>query len=297
MDAAAPRPTGRVAVVTGASSGIGRVTARDLAARGDTVVLVSRGEGRGSAVADAIRTETGGDVHHVAADLGRLADQRAFVTAVRARWSRLDVLVLNAGAFFAARQETVDGVEATWALNHLGVFVPAVLLVDLLVASAPARVVITSSNAAAMARFRWSDLEMRRGYSGWLAYAQSKLANQVVARSLGERLAGTGVAVHAFHPGFVATGFGSGSGAAAWATGALQRLFGRSPERGADTMTWLATADVPGTGGYWVDRTQRRAARGAREDGGAQRLWAATVDRAGLARADLAPWVRVDPGA
>lgn len=283
---------GRVAVVTGASSGIGQVTARDLAARGDTVVLVSRGEGRGAEVAERMRAETGGDVHFLAADLGLFAGQRAFAAAFRERWSRLDVLVLNAGAYFGSRSETADGVESTWALNHLGVFVPAVLLADLLVASAPARVVITSSNAAQMARFRWDDLEFERGYSGWIAYAQSKLANQVATRALARRLEGTGVTVHAFHPGFVATGFGSGDGVMAKAIGVLQRVIARSPERGADTMTWLATADVPGTGGYWMDRRTRRPARGGEGEDVEERLWAASVARAGLTEADLAAFDR-----
>ncbi|MFN2321370.1 MAG: SDR family NAD(P)-dependent oxidoreductase [Trueperaceae bacterium] len=287
-----PNPTGRVAAVTGASSGIGRVTARDLAARGDTVVLVSRGEGRGAEVAEDIRAETGGDVHFLAADLGLFAGQRAFAAAFRERWSRLDVLVLNAGAYFGSRNETADGVESTWALNHLGVFVPAVLLADLLVASAPARVVITSSNAAQMARFRWDDLEYARSYAGWGAYAQSKLANQVLTRALARRLEGTGVDVHAFHPGFVATGFGSGDGFTARAIGLLQKLIARTPERGADTMTWLATADVPGTGGYWIDRQPRRQARGGEGADVEERLWAASVARAGLTDADLAAFDR-----
>lgn len=293
MSPTSPQPTGRVAVVTGASSGLGRATARDLAARGDTVVLVSRGEGRGAEVAESLRTETGGDVHFLPADLGRFAGQRAFAAAFRARWPRLDVLVLNAGAYFGARTETADGVEATWALNHLGVFVPAVLLADLLVASAPARVVVTSSDAAQMARFRWDDLEFARGYSGWVAYAQSKLANQAFTRAMARRLEGIGVAVHAFHPGFVATGFGAGEGVASRAIGLLQKLVARSPERGADTMTWLATADVPGTGGYWMDRRPRRPARGGLGEDVEERLWAASVARAGLTDAELAAFRRV----
>jgi NAD(P)-dependent dehydrogenase (short-subunit alcohol dehydrogenase family) len=297
MKEPSPKPTGRVAVVTGASSGIGRATARDLAARGDTVVLVSRAEGRGADVVEGIRAETGGDVHFVGADLGLFAGQRAFVAAFRARWSRLDVLVLNAGAYFGARERTADGVEATWALNHLGVFVPAVLLADLLVASAPARVVITSSDAAQMARFRWDDLEFARGYSGWVAYAQSKLANQVAARALARRLEGTGVSVHAFHPGFVATGFGAGEGLASRAIGLLQRVIARTPERGADTMTWLATGDVPGTGGYWMDRRPRRPARGGVGVDVEERLWAASVARAGLTDADVAAFERAGAAA
>ncbi|MDF1524281.1 MAG: SDR family NAD(P)-dependent oxidoreductase [Trueperaceae bacterium] len=288
-------PSGRVALVTGASSGIGRVTARDLAARGDTVVMVSRGGGRGAAVAEEVRAETGGDVHYLAADLGRLADQRALVEAFRQRFDRLDALVLNAGAYFAAREETSDGIEATWALNHLGAFTPALLLADLLVASAPARVVITSSDAALMARFRWDDLEYRERYQGWGAYAQSKLANQVVVRELGRRFAGTGVAAHAFHPGFVATGFGGGDGFMARLIGVAQRFFARTPERGADTMTWLATADeaLATTGGYWADRTAKPHARGARGDEVGPQLWERSLEQARVTPAERAAFDRV----
>lgn len=287
-----PTPTGRVVVVTGGSSGLGRVTARDLAAAGDTVVVVARGGGRGRDEVERLRAETGGDLHFLPADLARLRDQRAFAEAFRARWSRLDALVLNAGALFGARSETEDGIESTWALNHLGVFVPALLLTDLLVASAPARVVVTSSDAAMAGRFRWDDLEYRRGYSGWGAYAQSKLANQVFVRQFARRLEGTGVAVHAFHPGFVATGFGGGSGWSAAFLGALQRAFARTPEKGADTMTWLASGDVPGTGGYWMDRRPRRPSPGGRAADAGERLWAVSLERGAVTEAERAAFER-----
>lgn len=285
-----PTPTGRVVLVTGASSGIGRVTARDLAARGDTVVLVSRPDGRGAEVTEEIRATTGGDVHFLAADLSRLGDQRSLVADFRARWSRLDVLVLNAGLFLGSRVETEDGIEQTWALNHLGVFVPAVLFADLLAASAPARVVVTSSNAALAGRFRWDDLGMRGRYRAWPAYAQSKLANQVFARELARRLAGTGVVAHSFHPGFVATAFGASAGRLASLVALAQRWFGRSPERGADTMTWLATADEPlrSSGAYWVDRVQRPFAAAARDPAVGRRLWSVSVDQARLTESELA---------
>ena len=279
-----------VALITGASTGIGRVTARDLAANGHTVVAVSRPSGRGAQVADELRRDTGGDVHHLGFDLSLVADARAMVAAFRERWSRLDALVLNAGAYHGRRRETAEGREATWALNHLGVFVPAVLLVDLLVASSPARVVVTSSNAAMAGRVRWDDLGRRR-YDGMGAYAQSKLANQLFAAAFARRLAGTGVSVHAMHPGFVATEFGSDAG---WQTPfvrLLQRLFGRTAERGADTLTYLALdpAALSVTGGYWVDRQQRPMAPTARDADAAERLWAHSETEAGLTEAELAP--------
>jgi retinol dehydrogenase 12 len=284
-----PSPTGRVVLITGASTGIGRVTAHDLAARGDTVVAVSRPQGTGAAVADEIRRTTGGDVHHLPADLSLLADARALATAFRERWPRLDALILNAGAYYGRRRETREGIEATWALNHLGSMVPAVLLADMLIAAAPARVIVTSSNAAIGGRIRWGDPEMRTGYVGFRAYAQSKLANQLLTLELAWRLEGRGVSVHAMHPGFVATEFGRDAGVAAPLVRLAQRLFGRTPAQGADTLTYLATAAeaLAPTGKYWVDRRPRPMAPGTREPGAARRLWDLSALRAGLDASDL----------
>lgn len=279
-----------MALVTGASTGIGRVTARDLAARGHTVVIVSRPGGRGAQAAADIRRETGGDVHHLGFDLSLVAQSRAMVAAFRERWSRLDALVLNAGAYLSRRRETAEGIEVTWALNHLGVFVPAVLLVDLLAASAPARVVVTSSNAAMAGRMRWDDLGRRR-YDGMGAYAQSKLANQLFTVAFARRLADAGVHVHAMHPGFVATEFGGDAGRLTPVVRWVQRTFGRTPEQGADTLTYLATDPVAlaSTGGYWVDRRQRPMAPAAREGDAAERLWTLSEAQAALTDAELAP--------
>lgn len=279
-----------MALITGASTGIGRVTARDLAARGHTVVTVSRPSGRGAHVADEIRRETGGEVHHLGFDLSLVAESRAMVAAFRERWARLDALVLNAGAYVGSRRETAEGIEFTWALNHLGVFVPAVLLADLLVASAPARVVVTSSNAAMAGRMRWDDLERRR-YDGMGAYAQSKLANQLFTVAFARRLADTGLSVHALHPGFVATEFGGDVGWLSPLIRLAQRAFGRTPEQGADTLTYLAAdaAALASTGRYWVDRRQRPMAPVAREGDAAERLWALSEAQAGLSDAELAP--------
>jgi len=290
MNAASPHGR-RVALVTGASTGIGRVTAHALAARGDTVVMVSRPGGRGRQVADEIRAATGGDVHYHGADLTLLADTRAMVAAFRARWSRLDVLLANAGAYHHRRRVTTEGIEATWALNHLSTVVSVALLADLLVASAPARVVLTSSNAAAGSRIRWEDPERRRGYQGFGAYAQSKLANQITTLALARRLEGAGVAVHAMHPGFVATEFAGDAGALTPVVRLAKRWFGRTPAQGADTLTYLATepAALATTGGYWVDRRQRPMARAALEPGAPERLWALSVARAGLSDGELAP--------
>jgi NAD(P)-dependent dehydrogenase (short-subunit alcohol dehydrogenase family) len=235
-----------------------------------------------------LQRETGGEVHHLPADLASVAEARAMVAAFRERWSRLDALILNAGAYFAERRVTAEGFEMTWALNHLGVAVPALLLADLLLASAPSRVVITSSNAAQATRMRWDDLQRQR-YSGMGAYGQSKLANQVFTTALAERFAGTGVSVHAMHPGFVATEFGAEAGALTGLVRFSQRLFGRKPEQGADTLTFLARDPIAlaSNGHYWVDRRQRAMAPGAREAGAPERLWRATLEQVGVREVDL----------
>jgi len=280
----------RVSLVTGASAGIGRVTAEALARRGDTVVMVARASGRGASVAAEIASSTGGDVHFLGFDLSLLREARAMVAAFRERFARLDALVLNAGAYFSARRETDEGMEATWALNHLGVAVPAVLLADVLMASAPARVVITSSNAAMAGRMRWDDVGMQR-YNGMAAYAQSKLANQILTRALAERFEGRGVRVHSMHPGFVATEFGSDSGPLTPVVRLAQRAFGRTPAQGADTLTFLASEPeaLASSGHYWVDRKQRTMAPGAREADAAQKLWEITLEQAGFTPEELAP--------
>lgn len=288
-----PSEKRRTVLVTGGSSGIGRVAARDLAARGDTLILVSRADGAGARVVDEIRADTGGDVHFLPADLSLLGDMRALAETVRARWPKLDVLLANAGAYFGRRRVTSEGIEATWALNHLGTAVPTILMTDLLAAAAPSRVVITSSNAAAGARLRWDDPGFERGYQGFAAYAQSKLANQVMAVALADRLEAHGIRVHAMHPGFVATDFGADGGVFTPLIRSVQRAFGRTPEQGADTLTFLATdaAALVSTGGYWVDRRQRPMARAAREPAAPDRLWALTLAQAGLSAAELGPLV------
>lgn len=264
------------------------MTAEALARRGDSVVMVARSSGRGALVADEIRNATGGDVHFLGFDLSLMREARAMVAAFRERFTRLDALVLNAGAYYGSRRETAEGIEATWALNHLGVAVPAVLLADVLMASAPARVVITSSNAAMAGRMRWDDVGMQR-YNGMGAYAQSKLANQILTRALAERFEGRGVRVHSMHPGFVATDFGADAGPLTPLVKITQRMFGRTPEQGADTLTFLASEPeaLASNGHYWVDRKQRTMAPGAREDGAAARLWALTLEQAGFTPEEL----------
>ncbi len=276
-------PTSPVALVTGASSGIGLAAARELAARGVTVVCASRAAGSGAEVAERLARETGGDVRFVPVDLSRPRDAAALAHDFEARFGRLDVLVNNAGAFVHRRVRTEDGFELTFALNHLGPFALTLPLLPLL-GKARGRVITVSSNAALGARLQLDDPHSERRYSGWGAYAWSKLCNQLFTVALARRVDATAVRVYAMHPGFVATAFGHVDGFMGTAVRGAQRLFGRTPERGADTIVWLATEPDPPAehGAYVVDRRVRAPAPKARDEAAQERLWA--ISEAALAQ-------------
>lgn len=285
-----------IAVVTGASSGIGRAMARGLAERGATVLALSRGEGAGPEVVAGLREETGNaDVHHLPADLSSLDGVRSAAAAVRERTDRVDLLLNNAGAFFAARRESADGYEMTFALNHLSYFLLSVLLVEPLLAADGARVVNTASEAQRAGRIRFDDPMFTSGYGAWPAYSQSKLANILFTREFARRLQGSRVTVNAFHPGFVDSGFGDGPTLMNRLVRVAARLFARSPERGADTGLYLATSDeVEGvSGGYFADR---RRIDGKVRAGGAQieaRLWELSETLTALSEAERSPLDRL----
>lgn len=265
-----------VCLVTGATSGIGEVTARELARRGMHVVIVGRDAERTAATVARIKQATGVDVEPLIANLSSQAGVRSVAEAFVQRHTRLDVLVNNAGGFFAARQVSADGIEMTWALNHMNYFLLTNLLLDTLRASAPARVVNVSSDAHRGGRMRWDDLQFTRGYNGWAAYAQSKLANILFSNELARRLAGSGVTSNALHPGFVATRFAHNNGAF-WggAMALMQRLWAISPEEGAQTSIYLATAPEAATisGKYFAKSRETAPAPQAQDMDAAARLW------------------------
>lgn len=296
MSAMSEQRQDTIAVVTGASSGIGRAMARGLAERGATVLALSRGEGAGPEVAARLREETGNaEVHHLPADLSTLDGVRAAAAAVRARSERIDLLLNNAGAFFATRGETADGYERTFALNHLSYFLLSILLLEPLLAADAARVVNTASEAQRAGRIRFDDPMFTTGYGGWPAYAQSKLANVLFTREFARRLEGSRVSVNAFHPGFIDSGFGEGPTLMNRLVRVAARLFARPPEKGADTGLYLATsADVEGvSGGYFADR--RRIDDKVRA-GGPQieaRLWELSETLTALSEAERAPLDRL----
>jgi NAD(P)-dependent dehydrogenase (short-subunit alcohol dehydrogenase family) len=267
---------GRSVVITGATNGIGRIAAEELARQGARLTVVGRDAAKTERVVEALRERTGnGAVESLLADLSSVAEVRRLAEAVRARHERLDVLVNNAGAMFTRRHVTVDGHERTFALNHLAYFALTNELLPLLEASGAGRVVNVSSGAHHRGTIRFDDLMLERRFRPWTAYAQSKLANVLFTRELARRLDGRPVTVNCLHPGFVRTGFGKNDGALAKLLVSVGMLVARSPQKGAETLVWLASApEVAGqTGKYWKDKTERRPSREARDDAVARRLW------------------------
>jgi retinol dehydrogenase-12 len=265
---------GRVCLVTGATDGIGEVTARELARLGTTVIGVGRTPEKVERVPRDIKRVTGSDsVEFWRYDLSSQADVRALAEAFRRRYDRLDVLVNNAGALFKTRRETVDGLEMTFALNHLAYFLLTNLLLDVLKASAPARIVNVASSYQDHPDF--DDLQMQRKYDGWDAYGRSKYMNILFTVELARRLEGTSVTANTLNPGYTATNFHRAAG--------LSMHGPLTPEQGAETQIYLATSpEVATVSGQYFDR--KRPARSAALDDldGARRLWAISEKLTGV---------------
>ena len=270
---------GKTIVATGATSGIGEVAVLALAGLGARIVFIARDEARAQATMQKLEAKAPGLRHRMhLADLSGMAEARKAGAAIATSEPRIDVLLNNAGAMFGDRRVTPEGLELTFALNHMAYFVLTEALREKLIASAPARIVSTSSTAHEGASLDFSDLQSARGYSGFKVYGRSKLANILFTRELARRLAGTRVTANCLHPGFVATRFGHSAGG--W-TGRLVpflQAFAISPEKGADTIVHLASspevADV--TGGYFVKRKVVEPSAAARDDSAAKRLWEAS---------------------
>jgi NAD(P)-dependent dehydrogenase (short-subunit alcohol dehydrogenase family) len=272
-----PNLRGKTCLVTGATSGIGKVTATALAAQGAEVVIIGRNAPKTEATARQIRVQTGNDaVHFLLADFSDLSQVRALVAAYQKQFSRLDVLVNNAGAFFNARHVTPYGVEATFLVNHLAPFLLTNLLLETVQASAPARIVNVASDANAYGTLDLDDLTFRRFYFGFQAYARSKLANVLFTYELSRRLQGRGVTVNALHPGHVATDiFSTDFSIFGPALKKLMSWFSLTPEQGADNSIYLASApEVEGvTGKYFVQRQPAPSAPLSYDEKLARQLW------------------------
>lgn len=268
---------GKTVVITGATAGIGYAAAHALAGMGAWVLGVSRSAERCARAADAIRSETGNPaVEMLCADLSSMPATDRVAEEIRERTERLDVLVNNAGAIFLRRRVSADGLEMTFALNHLSGFLLTSRLLDLLSASAPARIINVSSNAHYGARIRFEDLQLRRGYFAMTAYGQSKLANLLFTYELARRLSGSAVTVNAMHPGLVRTNIARDNG---FLAALVQRWIlraARSPEKGAETIVFLAAApEVEGVNGkFFIDREPVRSSARSYTESDAARLWA-----------------------
>lgn len=275
--------TGKICVVTGATSGIGEVTARTLAQMGATVIAVGRDPQRGAATLNQIKKAVpNAQVEFMLADLSAQAQIRQLAQEFKRKYARLDVLVNNAGALFTRQQESVDCIEMTFALNHLGYFLLTNLLLDALKISAPSRIINISSLGHRRVKMDFDELEHRPRYNGLLVYRQSKLANVLFTYELTRRLAGTGVTVNAVNPGFVASNFGFDNirglrthPKVAKVMRQLYELFVASPEEGARTSIYLASSrDVEGvTAKYFEKQKAVPSSPESYDEATAARLW------------------------
>ncbi len=265
---------GKTVIITGATSGIGEVAAIRLAEQGARIVFTARDPARAGDTMAALRKANPGADHAVhMADLSLLAEMKR-VGAELAREPQIDVLVNNAGALFNRRQETGDGLEMTFALNHMAYFVITNLLLGNL--KPGARIVTVASNAHRGARLDFDDLQNRGGYIGFPVYSKSKLCNILFNRQLARRIAGSGVTANALHPGFVATRFGDDSGGIMRTVLRVAKPIGAiSPEEGAKTIIYLASSpQVAGVSGeYFYECKPTTPTAEARNDDDARRLW------------------------
>jgi NAD(P)-dependent dehydrogenase (short-subunit alcohol dehydrogenase family) len=269
---------GKICLVTGATSGIGKATALSLAQMGATVVMVGRDRAKGEAVLSEIKTKSGNDaVGLLLADLSSQASIRQLAENFRQQYTQLHVLINNAGVVMLTRRETVDGLEMTLAVDHLAPFLLTNLLLDVLRASAPARIVNVSSGSHEAASIDMDDLQSKKRYKFMGAYGQAKLALVMFTYELARRLQGTGVTANCLHPGFVATNIGqSGVGPAGRVV--VKVIFsglGISPEEGAKTSIYLATSpEVEGvTGKYFVKSIPKRSAAISYDESLQRQLW------------------------
>ena len=251
---------GKVCLVTGSSSGIGKVTARELAKMGATVVMVCRNRAKGEAAQAEIKEASSNDqVDLIVADLSELSQVRRVANEFKQKYAQLHVLINNAGGVNGEHKDTTDGLEFTFATNYLAPFLLTQQLLDVLKASAPARIVNVSSNAHALAKIDFADLQGTRKYSSTKAYGQSKLAQISFTYELADQLKGTGVTVNALHPGPVNSNFNNGTKGFLHVVGVLlYRIIGIDAEKGAQTTLSVATSpEVEGVSGKYFSQSKQ----------------------------------------
>lgn len=297
--AAYPDMHGKIVMVTGATDGIGKATAHALAALGATVLVVGRNPAKISAtIAEIGAAGNTQQLDSFQADFSSLAQVRRLAEQVRARYDRLDVLINNAGTIFSERGETVDGFERTFAVNHLAPFLLTNLLLDLIVQSAPARIVNVSSMGHRFSGMNFDNLQAQRSYNSMNVYGQSKLANVMFTYELARRLSDKGVTVNALHPGGVATNMGHDqTGLSERVIATLLRYAGLTAANGARTSVYLAASPevTTVTGQYFVRRKARRSSAASYDQAAQARLWQVSAELTGVSASIAAGGMTVAP--
>src|SRR5215210_4622710 len=275
----------KVCLITGATSGIGKATAMGLANMGASVVMVGRDRGKGEAVMAEIKEKSGNaSVDLMLADISSQDEIHRLADETKEAYPRLDVLINNAGVFRSTRITTQDGIETTFAVNHLAYFLLTNLLLDVLKASAPSRIVNVASGEQRNGAIDFDDLQGEKEYKTAKAYSQSKLANVLFIYELARRLEGTGVSANCLHPGVVGTNLGSGvSGVFGFTVRALTPLM-KSPEKGAETSIYLASSpEVESSSGrYFVKKAEARSSDVSHDERLARRLWEVSAELTNL---------------
>ena len=273
-------------LITGATHGIGLAAAEALARRGANLAIVARNEARATEAVRRIEAAGGSKVDVLHADLSSQASVRSLAAEALERYPSIEVLVNNAGAMYAERRLTSDGIEQTWAVNHLAPFLLTTLLLDRLKASAPARIITTTSDAHKGKLIPFDDINAERSYKGrgFTRYGESKLANILFTVELARRLQGTGVNAYCFHPGLVATGFNRNNGAMMSTAMLLIAPFSKTPKKAARTLVWLANSpDVSKqSGGYYENRAIAVTSKPAQDPVVARRLWELSERQVGM---------------
>ena len=276
---------GRVCMVTGANSGIGKATAMGLAEMGATVILVCRSKEKGEAALSEMREKSGNNsLDLMLADMSSMQSVRQLASEFRRKYDRLHVLVNNAGLFMFTRTTTGDRLETTFEVDYLSHFLLTGLLIDLLKATAPSRLVEVSSIAHYNGHIDFDDLQGEKGYGGWRAYSQAKLAQVLFTYELARRLKGTGVTANCLHPGAVATNIWSRPLGRAGFIMKLLRFFMMGPEGGAKTPIYLASSpDVEGVSGkYFTNKKEKESSKESNDEQVARRLWLVSEELTGL---------------
>jgi NAD(P)-dependent dehydrogenase (short-subunit alcohol dehydrogenase family) len=276
----------KIILITGGNAGMGKATAIELAKLGAHVIIMCRNKERGEKALKEIKAESGNNsAELMLCDLGSQKSIREFVEKFKEKYNRLDILINNAGVILPKRQETLDGYEMQFGVNHLGQFLLTNLLLDYLKQSAPSRIINVASGAHVVGKIYFEDVNLRNNYKTFRAYAQSKLANILFTYELAERLKGTGVSVNCLHPGAVATqmGINRETGFGTFVTGLLKPFF-QVPAKGAETAVYLATSDEISntTGLYFYKKKPTNSSKASHNKEAAKKLWEMSMKMTGL---------------